>query len=83
MKLNCPGFNESDNNSAGIMFHDKKETDQTSKINTHLVNFRQPSQSGAPSIVMNNIKTESDNIGTYSTTQTDNIKKIKYSYKHI
>ena len=56
IKLIHHGFNKSDNTSDGIIFHDmSKNIGQTTKINTHLVNFGQPSN-----ILMD--KTEHDNI---------------------
>ena len=56
IKLIYPGFNKTDKTSDGIIFHDmSKNTGQTTKINTHLVNFGQPSN-----ILMD--KTEHDNI---------------------
>ena len=53
----CKGFDKTDKTSDGIIFHDmSKNIGQTTKINTHLVNFGQPYQGGPSNILMNKQK---------------------------
>ena len=60
-----------------------KNTGQTTKINTHLVNFGQPYQGGPSNILMNKQKTEHDNIVKESETKTDNLSTQTQPMQHF
>ena len=54
-----PGLNKIDKTSDGIIFNNmRNNTGQTTKVNTHLVNFGQPYQCEPSNIPMNRIKTK-------------------------
>ena len=57
IKLINNGFNKIDKTSDGIIFNNNN-TGQTTKVNTHLVNFGHPYQCEPSNILMNKLKTD-------------------------
>ena len=82
IKFINPGFNKIHKTSDGIIFNNNNNTGQTTKVNTHLVNFGHPYQYEPSNILMNKLKTDNlskESMKNYEAGTNTNLGSNRFS----